>query len=163
MALEPKHLWMSLPVLLLLMSLSIGVTAVVLSSKGARSEVERDYYERGLQWDDFQEAIAASRNLGWSARFEADPVAALGVTTETRFVLTDGEGAPVTGAEGSVRAIHNADARRVFEGPVAEGEPGVYHFQLAPHRAGIWRWELQLRKGEVLYVDELRGQLFGGG
>ncbi len=163
MPLEAKHMWMGLPVLLLLMSFSIGVTAIWASSRGAAAEEEHDYYERGIQWEQHQEAIAASRSLGWKARFDADPVKALGQPMAVRFVMTDGEGQPVTGAVGRVRAIHNADARNVFEGEVAESEPGIYRFELAPHRAGIWRWELVLERGEILYVDELRGQLFGEG
>ena len=163
MPLEAKHMWMGLPVLLLLMSLSIGVTAIVVSSHGAASEEEQDYYQRGIRWDSFQEAIAASRNLGWQARFDADDVAALGQPIDVRFHLTDGEGAPVSGATGAVRAFFNADAQNIFEGEVTEGEPGVYRFEVSPHRVGIWRWELVFEKGEILYVEELRGQLFGEG
>ena len=144
MPLEAKHMWMGLPVLLLLMSLSIGVTAFVVSSRGSAAEEERDYYQRGMRWDDHQDALAKSRNLGWTARFDPDGIPALGEEIDVRFHLTDGDGQPVSGATGSMRAFFNADAHNIFEGPVDAPEPGVYRFRLTPHRGGVWRWELVL-------------------
>jgi hypothetical protein len=42
-----------------------------------------------------------------------------------------------------------------------ETVPGTYRFSLAPHRGGIWRWEVVFEDGEVMFVDELRAELFG--
>lgn len=161
MALQPKHFWMSFPVMLLLMSLSIGVTAFVASSKGHDREHERDYYARGLEWDKLQEQVAASVNLGWQVEFQSEGLTAYGESIDVTFVFTDGDGQLVTGATGRVRAIFNADANTIFEGALTEAEPGSYVFTLAPHQVGIWRWQVHLERGDTLFVEELRAQLFG--
>ena len=64
MKFKHKHLYITLPVLLLKISTTIQFTTTYLASRGNAAEVERDYYDRAVEWDAYQAEVAASEALG---------------------------------------------------------------------------------------------------
>lgn len=160
MKIEPKYLYMSLPVGLLLMSVSIQVTAAVVASRGNDAEIERDYYERGLNWDEYQKLVAASQRLGWQVTIEPDELLGPGAPVGVLFKVDGPDGSPIEGIEGSVEAFQNAHVDETHHLELEELAPGYYRGTMNPLRTGRWVWRLDLKRGDEVFVGEERAELF---
>ena len=158
--LEPKHMWMSLPVILLMMSVSIGLTGYFLASKGIDAEVERDYYSRALNWDQHQALVAASLDLGWHVEVTPgylssnEPLASQII--EVSLTLVDREGKAVEGASGSIEAFQVAHGDHTVDSILIESAPGVYRANFQPKYRGSWVWILRFDRGDEVFVGEVR-------
>ncbi len=160
MKLQPKHFYMALPVLLLGMSVCFQMTACVMASRGNGAEIERDYYDRALNWDDYQKTVAASRKLGWRVEIQTDRMQQRGGELGVTFVLLTKDGEPVEGATGLIRAFQNGRVDEMLElDPVAVG-PGLYRATFHPRRTGLWVWRLRFERGDEVFVEETRTTLF---
>lgn len=147
--------WKLVPVAILLPTVLFAAWRVQISLDDPHFAVPDHYYEQGQDWKAAQARRAASDALGWSAVLE--PAAAGGSGVELR--LHDREGAPVTGAIGTLAAFHNAYPAQVEECGWTETEPGVYRAELLLARAGQWRWQLQLQRGEEVWSADLRREV----
>jgi hypothetical protein len=160
MKLQPKHLYMALPVALLLMSVSIQVTAAVIASRGNDAEIERDYYDRAVNWDDYQKLVAASGELGWTVEIRPDGLLAPGAEVGVILVVKDADGNSVEGVKAHISAFQNAHVNEMHELEFDEIGPGFYHASMRPRRTGRWVWRMRLERGEEVFVGEQRAQLF---
>lgn len=158
MKLEPKHYYMALPVLLLGMSFTIQFTAAALASRGNAAEVERDYYDRAVNWDAYQKEVAHSQALGWQLSIEPQALDRTRAEHTVDFVITTNDGYPVTGLTGTVHAFQTAHVNAMSELAPREVEPGRYRATHAPKRYGNWVWRYRLQRevaGNVeLFVGE---------
>ena len=159
MKLQPKHFYMALPVLLLTMSGSIQLTAAVIASQGNGAEIERDYYERALHWDDYQELVAASHRLGWTVEILPDEIGTLGAPIGVTFALRDRDGQPVSGASGVVSAFQNGHVDEMFTLELVEAARGLFRASFNPRRTGRWVWRMRFARGEDVFVAEQRAEL----
>lgn len=160
MKLQPKHLYMLLPVALLLMSVSIQVTACVVAGGGNAAEIERDYYDRAVNWDDYQKQVAASSALGWTVAVQPGELSEVGALVGVTLVVTDADGAPVEGLAAHAEAFQNAHVDEMHHLDLQEISPGSYYTTMRPERTGHWVWRLRLERDEQLFVGEQRAQLF---
>ena len=159
MKLEHKHLYMALPVLLLGMSATIQFSAAYLASRGNAAEVERDYYDRAVEWDAYQAEVAASEALGWSLEITSEPLVVPGQARIATLRITDAEGAPVEGLAGDVHAFQTANVDEAHQLRMQELEPGVYRAAYAPARYGNWIWRYALeRVGPTGEVERFVGE-----
>ena len=164
MKLKPMHFYMALPVLLLGMSLTIQLTAATLASRGNDAEIERDYYDRAVNWDDYQKDVAASHALGWTLDIEPEPFRQPGLEHQVTFRITDREGLPVEGLSGKVSAFQNSIVNEMSTIVVREQGAGLYVGTYRPLRTGRWVWRFALERsgdGELVrYVGEAKHDLW---
>jgi len=159
MKLQHKHLYMALPVFLLGMSMTIQFTAAYLASRGNAAEVERDYYDRAVEWDAYQAEVAASEALGWSLEITSEPLVTPGATRVATLRITDVSGAPVEGLAGLVHAFQTANVDETHALRMQEVEPGVYRAAYAPARYGNWIWRYALeRTGPAGEIERFVGE-----
>lgn len=160
MKIQPKHMWMSLPVLLLLMSVSIGMTGYLLASSGHNAETEKDYYSKDTNWDAHQALVAASLDLGWKAVVVPGALVAGGTVAEqsidVAIRLSDREGKPVVGAKALLEAFQIANRDYRVSAALLEKEPGSYHVTMQPRRSGRWVWIVRFEVGEEVFLAELQ-------
>jgi len=161
MKLQPKHLYMALPVALLLMSVSIQLTAAIIASRGNDAEIERDYYDRAVNWDDYQKLVAASRELGWTVKIEPEELLGPGAPMGVLFTVKGSNGEPIEGLTGRIDAFQNAHVDEMHALELQEIGPGFYHSTMRPLRSGRWVWRIRLERAGEVFVGEQREQLFG--
>lgn len=154
MKLEAKHFYMALPVMLLGMSVTIQMTAATMASRGNDAEIERDYYDRAVNWDSYQKDVAASRALGWTLAIEPEPFRAARLEHDVVLRITDGQGAPVTGLVGSVSAFQTAHVDETVVFVPVEDESGVYRARFKPQRFGNWIWRYDFSREGQRFVGE---------
>lgn len=163
MTFQAKHFYMALPVLLLGMSVTIQLTAATLASRGNAAEVERDYYDRAVNWDDYQHAVAASHALGWTLDIEPDPFRQPGLEHRVTFRITDREGLPVEGLSGKVSAFQNSIVNEMSQIVVLEAAPGIYVGTYRPLRTGrwVWRFDFERLQGDesIRFVGEAKADV----
>lgn len=160
MKIQPKHMWMSLPVLLLTMSVSIGMTGYLLASSGHNAETEKDFYSQAANWDAHQALVASSLELGWKALVVPGALVAGSDVAEqsidVAIRLSDGEGSPVSGANAVLEAFQLARKDHVVNAVLLEKDPGSYHVTMQPRHAGRWLWVVRFEVGEQVFLAELQ-------
>jgi nitrogen fixation protein FixH len=137
-----------------IVALVLGVNAVMiwLALAYQPNLVRRDYYDASRLVDGEQAARLASARLGWQAGADA----ARSRRDAAALRVLDAAGRPVSGLAGSVSAYRPSDA--ALDQPLAwqedPAEPGLYRATFARPAAGLWRVELDVRRGaERLYLD----------
>jgi hypothetical protein len=113
--------------------------------------IEEDYYGRAIAWDDSRATRAASDALGWSARISIGPDR-LG-RAEARVEIADGAGAAIRDAAVSARIFHHSRAGRAWEGDLPRGEDGIHRATVPGARRGLWRVELEARRGAERFLE----------
>ena len=102
---------------------------------------DRDYYSKGLKYNNTLIEKQAASSLGWQLHSEL---------MDGRLIqyLTNGEGLPVTGATGLLK-LQDRDVRLIV--PLEETQPGIYHAEL-PHLSGTQtvRAEFELNGARIL-------------
>lgn len=152
--LPPHILWPGIIVALLGMSVTMVTITVVAATGDPSFAVERDYYERGLRWDDHMAQLAQNEELGWRAEVEVGDADASG-RRPLAVNLTDASGAPIDGALVEASIFHYAESARVQAlalGPA--GVPGRYLASVDMRQAGKWMVALEVRAGQTVFTHE---------
>lgn len=147
----PRIFYPGLIVGLLSLSIAMSVGGLYFAMSDGGPEIVPDHYEKSVEYDDFYEARRASIELGWDVEIELD-----GDRGDLRVV--DDDGAPVSDLEGSLTFHRPEKAEPVASVPVAEApdEPGFYRFDDETDRPGTWDLDVELQRGDDVYVDSLR-------
>lgn len=106
--------------------------------------VEPDYYRRAVGWDSTMAQARASAALGWRVTPAVTPLLA-GAPATVTLVVSDRDGAPVTGATVAVEALFNARANDRHTATLAEVAPGRYAAPLPLAWAGVWELRVRVR------------------
>lgn len=136
--------------------LAISVVANVILIGYAHNDpgfaVEPDYYEKAVEFDEIQAARAASDRLGWRVSVKAE-------RERLEVRLFDGDGKPVSGAEMSVEAFHNARANQRIKGTLSAEAPGLYAMRAPFARPGIWEYRLEAVRGEDHFIETVQEEI----
>jgi nitrogen fixation protein FixH len=136
-----------------------GVLVYVATRPDAPRPV-KDYYQRSLAWDVDQAVEDASRQLGWTVRYEvpSGPQYTPGMPRPVDVHVRDADGAPVTGLAGSVFAARPADGRMDRSGELTAlpHAPGRYRTLLPFARGGLWELRLDARADRMRFVHRAR-------
>lgn len=144
---------------LLAMSLvAYGVLVWVATRPGAPRPIS-GYYEASQAWDADEAVAAASRELGWTVRYEL-PAGVPHVPGTPRPVdvrVVDRDGSGVAGLSGRVFAAADA-ARRGPPGDLVAlpHEPGSYRALLYVDAPGAWDFRLDARRDSLRFVHAAR-------
>jgi len=147
--------WPSVIVLPLLSSVAMMAAVLVAARSDGGAQVVDDYYNRAVAWDSLAALSNASAARGWSVDLDVDADGSASLS------VTDSVGASVTGLAGTVRVRRPQLAEAVGEHAIQSvaDQPGVYVFDVDATGRGIWIFDVQLRQGDLLHVDELRTRL----
>ena len=110
-------------------------------------------YDRGLTYNRNLEAAARAAALGWQPSLAATLD---GETGTVELILNGADGAPVTGAEVTVRFERPTSEGLDFAVPLAGTAPGVYRGGFVLPAEGAWNLHATIRRGEDLYVHDQR-------
>ncbi|MFO0728902.1 MAG: FixH family protein [Myxococcota bacterium] len=115
--------------------------------------VEKNYYQKAVDFDRLRAEEEASDRLGWVVEVEPIKVAKEG---EVTLVLKDATGHLLAGAHGTVEAFANARAAQHQTGALEELGPGKYRVKMVIGRAGSWELRLRLERGPDVFTDVKR-------
>ena len=154
----PHILWPGIVVSILLLSVSANVVLVVAATSDGGAQIEADYYQKGVDWDKHRALLADSAALGWRSDIYVERVEAR--AQALLVTVTDAEGQPVDGLEGTIAANHvtRSDVQTLTLEPVA-GSSGQYKTSTHFERAGKWDFFLDLRRDQQRFVQKSRKQL----
>jgi len=148
-----------------LLSMSVvaqGVLVYVATRPDAPRPIQ-GYYDRSLEWDEDAAVAAASRELGWSTRYEVptDTPHAPGMLRPVDIVVSDREGQPVRRLTGRLLALRPADPRLSQSGALTEIPhlPGRYRTLIRLDQPGIWEFRLDASRDALRFVHRARVSL----
>jgi hypothetical protein len=118
------------------------------------------YYEAALAWDLDEAVEAASRELGWTVRYElpAGIPHYPGMPRPIDVVVADRDGHPVSGLAGRLLAIRPSDTRLNQGGDLVTvpTSPGIYRTLVRIDKPGAWEFRLDTRQGSMRFVHAAR-------
>lgn len=145
---------------LLLMSVVSSGVIVWVATRPDTPRPIAGYYESARAWD-VDEAIGeASRQLGWSVRYElpSDVPHFAGMMRPVDVRVADREGRPVSGLAGWLFAIRPSDTRLNQSGELVAlpQTPGRYRTLVRVDAPGAWELRIDVRQGTLRFVDAAR-------
>ena len=145
-----------------LLSMSIvayGVIVWVATRPDAPRPI-RGAYEAAKAWDASEAVEAASRQLGWSVRYElaADVPHVAGMPRPVDVHVADREGNPVSGLAGRLFALRASDARLNQSGELVAlpHAAGSYRTLVRIDAPGVWELRIDVRQAALRFVHAAR-------
>jgi len=136
--------WIAAVVVLLVGNAAAMITLAA-TAGDPTSRVIPDYYQKAVRYDDVAAARAASAALGWTARISLEDGALVAV-------LTDRDGAPVTGAAVEVEVRPRVRADELVTVALVEVAPGRYQAPLPAGRRGLHDLALTARRDDAAFL-----------
>jgi nitrogen fixation protein FixH len=143
---------------LILANVAFDLSLVFLVSSDRSFAVEKDYYQKGLHWNDEMAQQRTNGRLGWTADVTVHPS---GVPGESEIVATlrDAQGAPVGDAIVTADVFHNARAADVQEARFAPRPDGRYVARLPLRRPGVWEFRVHAVRAHDTFTATLQREL----
>jgi nitrogen fixation protein FixH len=120
----------------------------------------RGYYEAAQKWDADEAVEEASRQLGWTVRYElpAGIPHVPGMPRPVDVRVADRDGKPVSGLAGRLFAIRPSDTRLNQTGELTEipQEAGSYRTLVRIDQPGAWELRLDARQHALRFVHAAR-------
>lgn len=119
---------------LLGMSLTMCTILVISARSGDGAQIEHDYYERSVNWDQSRIELQNARRLDWKLAVTLDGA------EQGQLIVTDSADQPVDGllAQITLRRPQLADNISTTVLTPVSGQPGHYAFAHPPAAAGLW-------------------------
>jgi hypothetical protein len=141
---------------LLTMSIvACGVLVYVATRPNAPRPI-KGYYEAARAWDADEAVSEASRQLGWSVRYDlpAGVPHFAGMPRPVDVRVADREGQPVTGLKGKLFAFRSSDARLNQVGDLTElpQEAGTYRSLIQLDEPGAWELRIDAKQQALRFV-----------
>jgi nitrogen fixation protein FixH len=120
----------------------------------------KGYYEAARAWDADEAVEQASRQLGWTVRYELPSGVPhfAGMPRPVDVRVADRDGKPVSGLTGRLLAIRPADTRLNQDGELVEmpQEPGSYRTLVHLDEPGAWDLRIDVKQGTLRFVHAAR-------
>jgi nitrogen fixation protein FixH len=120
----------------------------------------KGYYEAARSWDADAAVEDASRQLGWSVRYDlpADVPHYAGMARPVDVRVADRHGKPVSGLAGTLVALRPADARSGQAGELTElpQQPGSYRTLVRLDEPGTWELRIDAKQQALRFVHAAR-------
>lgn len=118
------------------------------------------YYRAAQAWDADEAAVEASRQLGWTVRYELphDVPYLPGMLRPVDVSVADRSGRPVSGLAGQLFASRPSDARLNQRGNLVElpARAGSYRTLVRMDEPGAWELHLDARQDAMRFVHTAR-------
>ena len=128
------------------LTVAANIWLIRIASGDPSFAVEKDYYQRGVHWDDEMAQRARNRALGWRLATTLSPIEA-GRGADLRIALTDSVVSPIADASVVVTAVHVARAGHPVELTLAQRAPGEYEVRVPIERPGLWELRIVVHRG----------------
>jgi nitrogen fixation protein FixH len=154
--LPPNIRWPLFVVGLLSISISASVYTLLASQSDGGAAVVENYYERGKQWD--QESAMRRVGASLSVDVQVSPAPENEALHAVVLTVRDSSGAPVTGLQGSLRALRPDRSGVQASVPLAprSGAPGVYRQVIPLDARGLWDLEMKATYGGEALLRSIR-------
>ena len=145
-----------------LLSMSVVASGVIVwvATRPDTPRPMRGYYEAARAWDAGEAVEQASRELGWSVRYELPPDVphVPGMPRPVDVHVADREGTPVSGLSGSLFAIRPSDTRLNQSGDLTAlpQTPGTYRTLIRIDAPGAWELRIDVRQEALRFVHAAR-------
>jgi nitrogen fixation protein FixH len=120
----------------------------------------KGYYEAARAWDADEAVEDASRELGWTVRYELPPDVPhySGMPRPVDVRVADRDGKPVSGLSGRLLAIRPSDTRLNQAGELTElpQRAGSYRTLVLLDEAGAWELRIDARQQALRFVHAAR-------
>lgn len=150
----PAHiLYPGLVFLMLTGSVAAQMVLLGAALSGDGPQVEGDYYQRALSWDEDKAARDLMAHLGWSV--EVTPVTHLKRgQVELLLQCVDQHGEPLSGLEGMVTAQHVSLVKVLAKKPLARvpHQPGTYRIMVSSTKLGLWDVHIEMAQAHGALV-----------
>jgi len=155
----PHILWPGIVVAILLMSVLANVVLVVAATRDGGAQVEADYYQRALHWDEDRADREASDALGWRTDLVVQAPQTPGGPT-VLVTIADAHGQPVDGLAGAMMVRHTTQAEwKSLELTPIVGSHGQYTAAATFDRPGLWDFTVNARRNGEHFVQTTRREL----
>jgi nitrogen fixation protein FixH len=145
-----------------LLVMSVGACGVLVwvATRPDSPRPIKGFYEAARAWDADEAVADASRQLGWSVRFDlpSDVPHVAGMPRPVDVRIADRDGKPVTGLAGRLSAIRPSDARLNRTGDLTElpQQAGTYRTLVLMDEPGAWELRLDARLQAIRFVQTAR-------
>lgn len=151
--------WAFVPVGLLAASL-LGVGSMCsIAARDPAFALEKDYYQRAVQWNGEQAQWAENAKLGYRVDITSSPTPS-GVELVARVL--DRRNVPVRGAGVQAEAFANARAADRRTLPFIERNDGTYAASLPKPRPGLWELRVRVEQDGERFTKIVRTDLAPG-
>ena len=140
--------WVSLVAIVLIVNITM-ITLAFVTSPGL---VDKDYYEKGQDFEKNINRLSAERNaLAWTytTDFPANPV--VNTPAHYSFNLVDKYGVALIDAKVILSAYRPSDANADFNAEMIETVSGRYEAYIAYPLKGIWEYTITIKSDEDTY------------
>jgi nitrogen fixation protein FixH len=145
---------------LLTMSIVASGVIVWVATRPDTPRPIKGYYEAARAWDADEAVEEASRQLGWTVRYElpADVPHYAGMPRPVDVRVADRNGEPVSGLAGHLFAIRPSDTRLNQSGELVAlpQTPGCYRTLVRLDAPGAWELRIDVRQGSLRFVHAAR-------
>lgn len=149
----PHILWPGMVVSLLGMSLVACALTVFFALSDPSFAVEKNYYEKALNWDEQAAQLHTNQSLGWTAAAHLSGILSPRGERTLTVTLTDASGQPIENATITADAFHPARSGDRLN--VTLVEKNATHTATDRFtRKGIWRIKGTARVGDTVFTFE---------
>ena len=145
---------------LLAMSVIACAVLVYVATRPDAPRPIKGYYEAARVWDADEAVVEASRDLGWTVRYELPSGVPHfpGMPRPVDVRVTARDGKPVSGLVGRLFAIRPSDTRLNQNGELVEmpQEPGSYRTLVRLDEPGTWELRIDVRQQALRFVHAAR-------
>ena len=145
---------------LLAMSIVSSGVIVWVATRPDTPRPMKGYYEAARAWDADEAIEEASRQLGWSVRYQlpSDVPHVAGMPRPMDVYVADRDGNPVSGLTGSLFAIRPSDTRlnQTASLVALPQSPGSYRTLVRLDAPGAWDVRIDMRQGSLRFVHAAR-------
>lgn len=145
---------------LLAMSIVASGVIVWVATRPDTPRPIKGYYEAARAWDADEAVEDASRQLGWSVRYDlpSDVPHFRGMPRPVDVRVADRDGRPVSGLSGQLFAIRPADTRLNQSGDLVAlpHAPGSYRTLVRIDAPGAWELRIDARQDTLRFVHAAR-------
>jgi hypothetical protein len=145
---------------LLTMSIVASGVIVYVATRPNAPRPIKGYYEAARAWDADEAVVEASRELGWTVRYElpSDVPHFAGMPRPVDVRVADRDGRAVTGLTGHLFAVRSSDTRLNQTGSLTElpQQPGSYRTIVLIDAPGEWEFRIDTRQQALRFVHAAR-------
>ncbi len=127
--------------------------AVTMAERDKHFAVVPDYYQKAVHWDQEQDQLRASHDLGW--RVQILPASTIDPTGQRRvtFFVTDKDSKPIDNAVVEVSYFHHAHGDQTHTKTLSQSTAGRYDETLPMRYAGLWEFHFTVTAAGKSFVQ----------